>query len=236
MTIRIIDLETTGIDATAHVVEVGSVDLLPDGTIARHEEHLVKPPCLIPAEAQAVHHITDEDVAHAQPWKVVADAFFNRSACSDLVAFAAHNAGFEKQWLTPALLRGIPLICTYKGAVRLWPQAPRHSNQVLRYWLQLQLDRSLADRAHRALPDAYVTAHLLREMLKKASIDDLIAWTGEPLLLPKVPFGKYRDQPWDAVPSDYLQWILRQADMSEDVVHTARQHLAQRLSKSGSPN
>jgi DNA polymerase III alpha subunit (gram-positive type) len=104
MTIRIIDLETTGIDTTAHVVEVGSVDLLPNGIIARAQEHLVKPPCLIPAEAQAVHHITDEDVAHAKPWKVVADAFFNRSACSDLVAFAAHNAAFEKKWLTPALL------------------------------------------------------------------------------------------------------------------------------------
>jgi DNA polymerase III epsilon subunit-like protein len=40
MVIRIIDLETTGIDPTAHVVEIGSVDLLPDGTIARHQEHL----------------------------------------------------------------------------------------------------------------------------------------------------------------------------------------------------
>jgi len=80
MTIRIIDLETTGIDATAHVVEVGSVDLLSDGTISRHQEQLVKPPCLIPAEAQAVHHITDEDVADAKPWKVVADTFFDRGA------------------------------------------------------------------------------------------------------------------------------------------------------------
>jgi exodeoxyribonuclease X len=121
------------------------------------------------------------------------------------------------------------LICTYKAAVRLWPQAPKHSNQVLRYWLELELDRSIADRAHRAMPDAYVTAHLLRELMTQASIDDLVRWTADPVLLPKVPFGKYRDQPWEAVPSDYLQWVLRQADMNEDVVHTARQQLAQRL-------
>ena len=38
MTIRIIDLETTGFDSTAHVVEVGSVDLLPDGSIRRFRE------------------------------------------------------------------------------------------------------------------------------------------------------------------------------------------------------
>ena len=88
------------------------------------------------------------------------------------------------------------------------------------------MDRSLADRTHRAMPDAYVTAHLLREILKHASIEELICWTNEPVLLPKVTFGKYRGQPWADVPPDYLQWILRQQDMNEDVAHTARHHLA----------
>jgi DNA polymerase III epsilon subunit-like protein len=68
MTIRVIDLETTGINSTDHVVEVGSVDLLPDGSIGRFQEHLIKPPCRIPAEARAVHHISDEDVAQANSW------------------------------------------------------------------------------------------------------------------------------------------------------------------------
>ena len=55
MAIRVIDLETTGIDSTDHVVEIGSVDLLPDGSIGRFQEYLIKPPCPIPAEARAVH-------------------------------------------------------------------------------------------------------------------------------------------------------------------------------------
>jgi exodeoxyribonuclease X len=75
MTIRIIDLETTGIDATDHVVEVGSVDLLPDGSIGRFQEYLIKPPCPIPAEARAVHHISDQDVAQAKPWDTVSSTF-----------------------------------------------------------------------------------------------------------------------------------------------------------------
>ena len=96
---------------------------------------------------------------------------------------------------------------------------------MLRYWLGLDMDRSLADRAHRAMPDAYVTAHLLREILKHASIEDLIRWTNEPVLLPKVTFGKHRGQPWIDIPPDYLQWVLRQQGMNEDVLHTARYHL-----------
>ena len=229
MAIRIIDLETTGIDPTDHVVEVGSVDLLPDGTIARHQERLVKPPYPIPAEARAIHHISDEDVAEAQPWNTVCSTFFDCRNCSDLVAFAAHNAAFDQQWLPPDLLGNLPLICTYKAAVHIWPEAPRHTNQVLRYWLNLDMDRSIADRAHRAMPDAYVTAHLLHEILKHASIEDLIRWTNEPILLPKVTFGKYRGQNWTDVPPDYLQWILRQQGMNEDVIHTARHQLEKRL-------
>jgi len=88
------------------------------------------------------------------------------------------------------------------------------------------MDRSIADRAHRALPDAYVTAHLSREIIKHASMEDLIRWTNEPVLLPRVTFGKHRGQSWADVPPDYLQWVLRQQDMNEDVVHTARHHLA----------
>jgi exodeoxyribonuclease X len=226
MAIRVIDLETTGIDATDHVVEIGSVDLLQDGSITRHQDFLVHPPCPIPAEARAVHHISDEDVAQAKSWDAVCSTFFDRGNCSDLVAFAAHNAAFDQQWLPPDLLGNLPLVCTYKAAVHIWPDAPRHTNQVLRYWLNLDMDRSLADRAHRAMPDAYVTAHLLREIVKHASIEDLIRWTNEPVLLPKVTFGKYRGQTWTTVPPDYLQWILRQQDMNEDVAHTARHYLA----------
>ena len=228
MAIRIIDLETTGIDPTDHVVEVGSVDLLPDGTITRYQEYLVKPPCPIPAEARAVHHISDDDVAQAKSWATVCKTVFDRGNCSDLVAFAAHNAAFDQQWLPPDLLGNLPLICTYKAAVHIWPEAPKHSNQVLRYWLNLDMDRALADRAHRALPDAHVTAHLLREILKHAAVEDLIRWTKEAVLLPKVTFGKHRGQPWTDVPPDYLQWILRQQGMDENVVHTARHQLEKR--------
>ena len=164
-------------------------------------------------------------VAQANPWNTVCNTFFDRGNWSDLVAFAAHNAAFDQQWLPPDLLGNLPLICTYKAAVHIWPEAPRHTNQVLRYWLNLDMDRSIADRAHRALPDAYVTAHLLREILKHASIEELICWTNEPVLLPRVPFGKHRGHKWTDVPPDYLQWILRQQDMNEDVAYTARHHL-----------
>ena len=109
---------------------------------------------------------------------------------------------------------------------RVWPEAPSHSNQALRYWLKPEgLDRKIASEAHRALPDAYVTAFTLRELLKRATFAELVAWSAEPALLPRVTFGKHKGAAWGAVPPDYLDWLLRQADMNEDVKFTARKAL-----------
>ena len=49
-------------------------------------------------------------------------------------AIAAHNADFETKFFEPML----PVICTYKAALRVWPDAPSHSNGALRYWLEDQ--------------------------------------------------------------------------------------------------
>ena len=58
MAIRVIDLEITGVDSTDHVVEVGSVDLLPDGSIGKFQEHLVKAFVIVGARPPAKGLIT----------------------------------------------------------------------------------------------------------------------------------------------------------------------------------
>jgi exodeoxyribonuclease X len=62
MTVRVIDIETTGIDpAVDAIIEIASVDLLKDGTIANQRSTLVRPPIPVPPESSAVHHLIDED-------------------------------------------------------------------------------------------------------------------------------------------------------------------------------
>ncbi len=74
---------------------------------------------------------------------------------------------------------------------------------------------------HRALPDAYVTTFLPRELLERAAIEDLIRWTQEPLLLPGVSFGKHRGAAWGDLPLDYLEWIIDKSDLNDDIKYTA---------------
>jgi exodeoxyribonuclease X len=69
------------------------------------------------------------------------------------------------------------------------------------------------------MPDAYVTAHHLRDMLNEASLDQLLAWSAEPGLLPRVPTGPERGKAWDKVDQQVLQAFLLGRD--QDLRFTA---------------
>lgn len=228
MIIRVIDFETTGIptpDDPHAIVEIGWSDVeVTDGdrTVSDPRAVLVDPERPIPIEASAVHHITRDD---QNPFIVKAGIYLNDPNWLDGIdVLAAHNAAFERKFWPDA---GLPWICTYKSALRLWTNAPRHTNQVLRYWLDLAVGDHRAMPPHRAGPDAYVTALILNVMLGEATVDALIQWSSEPALLVRCGFGKHRGVPWSEVPRDYLDWIVRKSGMDdEDVLHTARHHLA----------
>ena len=130
---------------------------------------------------------------------------------------------------------GLPVICTYKAALRVWPDAPGHSNSVLRYWLEdqglLSLDHDTAMPPHRAGPDAYVTAHILKALFAAgATGKEMVAWTREPRLLPTCPIGKFRGKPWAEVDAGFLDWMLGQASMEADLKWNARRELERRRS------
>lgn len=238
MRIRVIDFETTGMPegaGGAAVCEVGRCDVIGrvvDETTGLREWSvdtdslaavLCNPGRPIPPEIRAIHHIADADVADAIAATVALDGIGGEH----VDAVAAHNAKFEQAFYPGG---SAPWICTYKVALRLWPEAPSHSNQVLRYWLGMELPADLAMPPHRAGPDAFVTAHILaRELnLGTASFDDMVRWSAGPALLPRITFGKYRGSKWEAAPSDYLSWIADKSDMDADVKANARHHLKAR--------
>nr|WP_282572278.1 exonuclease domain-containing protein [Roseomonas acroporae] len=229
--LRVIDIETTGEAPPAEVIEFGRVDVVHEhGTwrVERPMARLYRPLHGIPPETMAVHHITEADFDVDTPVCTNERLRLAIWGGEPPNALVAHNAEFEQRFVTTAATDDLPWICTYKVALRAWPEAPRHSNQVLRYWRGLRLDPSLAMPPHRAGPDAYVTASLLVELLRTVAGEEMIAWSREPRHLPALPFGKHRGLPWTAVPLDYLDWMLRQADMEADVIWCARREMQRR--------
>jgi exodeoxyribonuclease X len=234
-TLRVIDLETTGQNfGNGGVVEIGWQDLQPDSAgqwqLTTSGAMLVDPRISISPETSAIHHITDEDVVGAPLWHEAAERILRATPPQRFLALAAHRAAFEQRWCTPAFTGGVPWICTYKCALRVWPEAPTHSNQGLRYWRRPEgLHRATSLPAHRAGPDAYVTAHHLRDMLAVAGVAQLLAWSAEPALLPRVPFGVNRGRRWEELDEAALERILGgEAGGNIDVMFSARIERARR--------
>lgn len=226
MIITCTDFETTGIptETDKHaIVEIGRCEL----TVWEAGKTFVDAPYTVlcnpgrpmPHEAMAVHHITDA---------MVADATGDVSFIAESDYFAAHKADYELSFYQPK----VPVICTYKVALRLWPDAASHSLQFLRYFLDLKANEMMAMPPHRAGPDAYLCALLMERIVKeqRVSLDDMVRWSAGPALLPRVNFGKHKGAKWEDLPTDYLKWIVDKSDMDRDVKANARHHLAKRRS------
>lgn len=83
----VFDIESTGINPRMdRIIDLALVKLFPDG---RREQHnfRVNPEIPIPAEATAIHHITNADVAYAPPFRNVARQLMEVLADSDLGGF-----------------------------------------------------------------------------------------------------------------------------------------------------
>ena len=227
--IRVIDLETAG-NGPHDVCEIGWQDVEQGGDgLWRLSEargaRLVNPGRSISPETMAVHHILDEQVRDAPFWKMVAPEVLRPDG--GVLALAAHRAAFEQRYCRPHLTGGAGWICTWKGALRLWPQLPSFSNQRLRYERRpLGLVHEMGLPAHRALPDAYVTAHHLRDMLNETSADQLLAWSLEPGLLPRVPAGADRGKAFRDLGTEALALLVR--DRDADVRFSAETELQRR--------
>ena len=229
--IRVIDLETTGTAPPAHgVLEIGWQDVALAETgrwelLGEGGAMLVNPGRPIPPITQAIHHILEEEVADAPYWHDVARPVLD--PWPRRIALAAHHASFEQHFCTPALTHGAQWLCTWKCAMRLWPDSPSFSNQVLRYWRHPEgLDHARGLPAHRAFPDAYVTAHHLRDQLNEASLAQLIEWSNLPGLLPRIRSGPDRGKEWREIEDEVLAAFL--GDRDEDVRFTARTEIERR--------
>lgn len=228
MTLRVVDIETTGVDpATDAIIEIASVDVYktPDGHgVTSQREALVFPGRNIPPSSSAVHHLIDADVAQAKRIEEVIKDFDTADA------YVAHNCAFERSFLDKYFGEAT-WVCTMKCALRVWPEAPGHSNQVLRYWRghvePFGWERDKLP-THRALSDAIVTAAILVDLIKEASWKQLVEWTQEPALYSTITFGKHRGTKYADAPEDYLDWIANKSDMDADTKFSARHWLAKR--------
>ena len=161
--LAVIDFETTGATPAhgARATEV-AICLLEGGRIVDRYASLMNAGVHIPSFITQLTGITNAMVAAAPP----ADAVMREAAAFvGQRPMVAHNAAFDRQfWRSELAHCGLTaandFACTLLLSRRLYPDAPNHKLGTLAQWFDLPV----SGRAHRALADAEVAAHLLARM------------------------------------------------------------------------
>ena len=161
--LAVIDFETTGATPAqgARATEV-AICLLEGGRIVDRFASLMNAGVRIPPFITQLTGITNAMVAAAPAADVV---MREAAAFVGTRPMVAHNAAFDRQfWRSELAHCGLQaandFACTLLLSRRLYPDAPNHKLGTLAQWFDLPA----SGRAHRALADAEVAAHLLARM------------------------------------------------------------------------
>jgi len=220
----VIDTETTGLNPLEDgVIEVAVVKVI-QGKIGPAFSCFINPQRKINPSAQAVHHISSSQLVNALPYEQVLPLL--NKWLEDSEVLVAHNAPFDQSML-PNLIEK-PWLDTLALAKRVYPKLEKHSNQYLRYRLNLSCPEAEGGASHRALNDCYTTAylalHLLEKITPKQGLVELLQDLATPTLLAECTFGKHKGSKWSDVPINYLQW-LRDKELAPDLRYTVEYYL-----------
>jgi DNA polymerase-3 subunit epsilon len=199
------DTETTGIRAEKdRVIELAAYDPVNKATF----ERLINPQMLIPAEATAIHHISNDMVADAPIFSDIIAEF--QAFCEGEVVLIAHNNdAFDIHFLRNEFKRSnceLPIAWKFldslKWARRYRCDLPRHTLQFLR-----EIYGIGANNAHRALDDVIVLHDVFMKMTDDLHIEEVFALLNKPREIHHMPFGKHQGLPLIKLPKDYLNWL-----------------------------
>lgn len=242
------DTETTGVSSTDFLCQLaykiypekGGGDDLPAQTGEIFCE-LYKPEIKIPAEASAVHHISNKMVEgkpsfkESPAFKKIKNLFEDNDSI-----LVAHNAKFDLAIIQKENINPKRVICTLRVARALDKEnkLPQHKLQFLRYFLDIEIEA----QAHDALGDVLVLEKLFERLFDKIKnannfndeevIKEMIEISGRPSLMHSFSFGKHIGKTVaDVAKIDpgYLKWFLDTKEKDnpddEDWIYTLKYYL-----------
>ena len=163
------DLETTGVDVTHdRIVEISMIKVLPTGEEIEKTRR-VNPGIPIPAEATAVHHITDADVANEPTFRQIAKSLANEMVGCDIAGFNSNR--FDIPMLDQEFQRaGVKFDFTKARFVDVQTIFHKKEQRTLVAAYRFYCGKEL-DGAHSANADTRATLEVLKSQLDR--YDDL---------------------------------------------------------------
>ncbi|MBI1206131.1 MAG: DNA polymerase III subunit epsilon [Azospirillum sp.] len=176
----VLDTETTGFkpEEGHRIVEIGCVELINHLPTGERRQWYINPERPMPAEAFAVHGLSDEFLAKQPVFGEVVGAFLDFVAADPLII---HNAAFDLSFLNAELRRlSLPAIAPTRAvdtvlvARRRFPGAPASLDALCKRFEIDNSNRTL----HGALLDSQLLAECYLELLGGRQTDLMLATRG----------------------------------------------------------
>lgn len=162
------DLETTGTNVTQdRIVEISMVKMLPDGKEPVKDTRRVNPGIKIPAEATAIHGISDEDVADCRTFKEMAKEIAQFFTGCDIAGFNSNK--FDLPMLSEEFSRaGVYFDFTKHRFIDVQTIFHKKEQRTLVAAYRFYCDKDL-ENAHSAMADTMATFEVLEAQLERYS-------------------------------------------------------------------
>lgn len=162
------DLETTGTDIVRdRIVEISMLKVLPDGS-EQVKTRRINPEMPIPAEASAVHHITDEDVKDCPTFRQIARSLKEFVVGCDFGGFNSNR--FDLPLLVEEFLRvGVDIDLSQARFIDVQNIFHKREERTLTAAYRFYCDKELGDAAHGAEADTRATYEVLLGQLQRYS-------------------------------------------------------------------
>jgi DNA polymerase III subunit epsilon len=159
------DLETTGTSVVHdRIVEISFLKVFPNGK-EEVKTRRINPEMPIPAEATAIHHITDDDVKDCPTFKKIAKSLADQIEGCDLAGF--NSSRFDIPLLAEEFLRAnVDIDFSRRKFIDVQIIFHKKEERTLKAAYKFYCDKSLED-AHSAEADTKATYEVLKAQLDK---------------------------------------------------------------------
>jgi exodeoxyribonuclease X len=237
--IIVLDTETTGVDDVSEIIEFSAS--FPNSSNDSFEDMVnyterFKPVNGIPADASAIHFITEEDLVGHETYADGHNEFYPFFELKQY--FVGHNVQFDRRMLLKNSERvdatefapfvdDSRWICTLKLAKKLFAEDPEFKNLTLSFlWFKFGLHTTCTRKIvpHSAEDDVYMTykvlVHLVNIAIERGLIDtsmeigsQVVALANTPILYSVMTIGKHKGMLMEEVPQNYLMWMIMNMDV-----------------------
>ncbi len=158
------DLETTGVDTSRdRIVEISLAKIMPDGEeIVRTRR--INPTIPIPAEASAIHHITDDDVKDCPTFRQIAKSLKDFMEGCDFGGFNSNR--FDLPLLVEEFMRaGVDINFRNRKYIDVQNIFHKKEERTLVAAYRFYCNKELGDAAHGVEADTMATYEVLKAQL-----------------------------------------------------------------------